>query len=62
LFNYALGGSFCLSFNCLIRSLYRKVGITGEKAKKIPKSKNKAKQEGVKHKLARAKGLALILL
>lgn len=56
------GSSFCLSFSCVIRSSYRKVWITGEKAKKIPKSKNKAKQEGVKHELARAKGLALILL
>lgn len=56
-----LGSSFCLSFSCVIRSSYRKVWITGEKAKKIPKSKNKAKQ-GVKHELARAKGLALILL
>lgn len=54
--------SFCLSFSSVIRSSYRKAWITGEKAKKIPKSKNKAKQEGVKHELARAKGLALILL
>lgn len=56
------GSSFCLSFYCAIRSLYREVWITREKAKKIPRSKNKAKQGGVKHKLARAKGLALILL
>lgn len=60
-FIWVLGNSFCLSFSCVIRSSYRKVWITGEKAKKIPKSKNKAKQ-GVKHELARAKGLALILL
>lgn len=49
-------------FTVLIRGFYRKVRITREEAKKTPKSENKAKQRGVKHKLARAKGWALILL
>lgn len=59
--NYVLAVA-CLSFCCVIRGFYREVWIMGEEAKKIPKSKNKAEEEGVRHKLARAEGLALILL
>lgn len=48
------GSSFCLSFCCVIRSSYRKVWITGEKAKKIPKSKKQSQARRSKARVGKS--------